>query len=275
MGLDSISKREKKMIRQFLRPTTNQAAIEDDVVKVDLEAIQYPLLIQALSGGEGLWKKLRRKLAESEDQPLNRLVVIRALVQFINPKLFHQTLDLLSIKPSYRAKRDAQMSAEIESKESNDGPTPEVDGAAEESIDEIADQPINDDSEEDADKTDDKLEQISLRAEDALELVRLVRSMRARRLAWDWFTSQQKSVEELIHYGYRSDIQEGVLRWSSVICDESRLKILKEVYQGALGFKQSALSDHYMYLSTAQRCVKIRRLRSAAESFIRSRLEGN
>ena len=273
MGLGSISKREKKMIRQFLRPTTNQAAFEEDIVKVDLEAMQYPLLIQALSGAPKLWKKLRRKLAESEDQPLNRLVVIRALVQFINPTLFHQTLDLLSIKPTDRSKKDTRGVEEPETQESNDGPSSQdenVDG----SIDEIADQPINagDDEDEDTDKSEDKLEHVSLRAEDALELVRLVRSMRARRLAWDWFISQQKPIEELIHYGYRSDLQEGVLRWASVICDESRLKGLKAIYRGALGFKQSSLSHNHMYLSTAQRCVKIRRLRSTAEAFIRSSL---
>ena len=94
VGLRSVT-RERRQIKSFLRPTSNQEAIEDDVAKIKLHELQYPLLITALSGDQKLWDKLYRKLAESDDQPLSRLLIIQAMVQFMSPALFEQTLELL------------------------------------------------------------------------------------------------------------------------------------------------------------------------------------
>lgn len=272
MGLSSITKTDKKTIERFLRPTSNQQVFEDDVAEVKLDQIQYPLLIQSLSGDEDLWKKLYDKLAESEDQPLIRLLVIQAMVQFIDKPLFKKTLELLTFVPTHQQemKETASESKDGDLSASEDKDPDLTDPSSDQAQDEHAHE---EEEEAESPEASDSVS-LSLYAEDALELIRGIRSSRARLLAWDWFISQEKPVTEALHHGNRSDIQEALLSWSSVVCEAERLKRLEEIYQGALGFSQSSLVRARQHLRAARRCVMIRQLKSSAEAWIKRSIEG-
>jgi hypothetical protein len=266
----SMPRKEREMIKKFLRPTSNQEAIEDDVEKVELDVIQYPLLLQALSGDQKLWDKLYQKLAESEDQPLSRLLIIQALVQFLEPDLFKQTLDLLALSDQL----EGRLSTGDSNIEENDMVETEDTKADGTHSDKTNDDVIAHEEIDQVDVTEDEGSDIKfgLRAEDALELIRGVRSLRAKRLAWAWLMEKGKSVEQAIYFGGRSDIQLALLEWSDVICDATGLKQLEETFKGRFGFKQTTLEQSKQHLRTVRKCVRVNILKASVETWIKSSL---
>ena len=257
------------VIKKFLRPTSSQEAIEDDVAKVELDIIQYPLLLKALAGRQKLWDQLYQKLAESEDQPLARLLIIQALVQFLEPDLFKQTLDLLSHSDQVEG-RLANLSNGLESAENlEDEIVKNTDSRqAVQADDSIAHEEID---QADTNEEDEGLK-VGLRAEDALELIRAVRSQRAKQIAWKWLLEKGNHVEETIFFGKRSDIQLALLEWSDVVCDPDGLKRLESIFQGQFGFKRSILEKARMHLRAARKCVRLNALQAGVKTWIKGSL---
>ena len=275
VGLRSVTKEERSQISKFLRPTSNQEAIEDDVAKVKLHQIQYPLLISSLSGDQKLWDKLYRKLAESDDQPLSRLLIIQAMVQFMSPKLFEKTLELL-----IRQVEEPMNETNVQERE-------EIEALDEAEVAEEQDKTDEQGHDHSDDETDESVAQVSLQVEDVLELVRAVRSPRAKQLAWHWLMRRAKeenhsnrtekftSIERLINYGERLDLQSALLAWGGAICDSNSIKQLEAIYrEGLLSMHQKALEQTKDHLRRAKRCVKLRTLKGNTEAWIKKSLEG-
>ena len=255
-------KKELRMIKKFLRPTSGQEAIEEDVAQVKLEKIQYPLLMKALLGDQKLWNKLHHKLAESEDQPLARLMIIQALVQFIDPKLFRETLDLLKVS-SLEMELDASPTEDQEDLEEAEDPL----------LSELAEDDMKEGMIAEAEKQESLM--VSLRVEDSLELIKAVRSIRAKRLAWRWLLSHKGKLQDIVMYAQRDDIQAAILEWASALCDVKSSAQLKKVLKNSqFGFKKTLNKRAKLIIQEVDRCVKMSSLKPNVEAWIQNSLGG-
>ena len=259
-------KRELRMIKKFLRPTSSQEAIEEDVAQVKLEKIQYPLLMKALLGDQELWNRLHNKLAESEDEPLARLMIIQALVQFIDPNLFRKTLDLLKVSAS---EKELEISENQEATEDLE--------EAEEAEDPLLNELAEDEIKEDIITEDEKQENlvVSLRVEDSLELIKAIRSIRAKRLAWKWLLSHKGKLQDIIMYARRAEVQAAVLEWASALCDAKSSAQLKKVFKNSeFGFRKTLNKRAELIIQEVDRCVKMSSLKPNVEAWIQNSLDG-
>ena len=258
-------KREQSMINRFLRPTSGQEAIEEDVAQVKLDEIQYPLLMKALLGDQKLWHKLHHKLAESEDHPLARLMLIQSLVQFIDPSLFTKTLDLLRRSQFEQAQSESELQESEDSKDVGD---------SEEDEDLQSDDAGNNEMSADAIADEEKQEElsVSLRVEDALEMIKAIKSIRAKRLAWSWLLRLKGPLKDKIMYANRDDIQAAMLEWATALCDaESSSQLKKNIFDD-LSFNQSLQARANKIINEVERCVKMRSLKPNVEAWIQNSL---
>ena len=116
---------------------------------------------------------------------------------------------------------------------------------------------------------------VSLRVEDSLELIKAIRSIRAKRLAWKWLLSHKGKLQDIVIYAQRHDIQAAILEWASALCDVRSSAQLKKILKNSeFGFKKALNKRAQLIIQEVDRCVKMSSLKPNVETWIQNSLGG-
>jgi|GEM_PF-3034298 len=254
----ALTLKERKQIDQILTSNSSADMIAGSTNRAGVEQIQYPLLLKARAGNDELWQQIAQVFAVSEDEPVSRLVALQALAAF-PPPLLEKTLKLLT--PSEEELGEEQSEATEE-------PPQEGLTAKEEKADSKADE-----------EEEEELIEPSLKPEEALTLIRAVRSLDNRRFAWRWLQGQLQAMTArdvrsipLINIQDTS-VQRALLQWGSASCDQAGLGLLKRITQGELGFSAAMMRSARVAQTQVERCVALQKGRVGVERWLEERLK--
>ena len=126
---------------------------------------------------------------------------------------------------------------------------------------------------------EEELIEPSLKPEEALTLIRAVRSLDNRRFAWRWLQGQLQAMTArdvrsipLINIQDTS-VQRALLQWGSASCDQAGLGLLKRITQGELGFSAAMMRSARVAQTQVERCVALQKGRVGVERWLEERLK--
>lgn len=232
----------------------------------ELEALQYPLMLWVRVGEEGLWERVSRKFAQSDDQPLLRLLTLQALGAFSGAELL-KTLTLFEGGEPSEEPDEAHGEGEplevLEALEADRADRPQ------ESTPAATQEPEQEPEGEDEGEGAEGELTASLKEDEALSLARSIRTTEERRAAWRWLVGQMRAGKgaELVGF-YSVDVQRAFLRWGAALCDEEGVKSLERALSAESGFSPMAHPEARRSIRQARRCVSLRPLAPQAEAWV-------
>ncbi len=234
----------------------------------ELEALQYPLMLWVRIGEEDLWRRVSRRFAQSDDQPLLRLLTLQALGAFSGDDLL-KTLALFEggepAEEPEAASGDGEEPLEgleaLEAQGGAEAPAAGKQGAAEGEGGEG--------DEGEGDEGGEGEPTASLKEDEALALARSIRTTEERRAAWRWLAGQLRAGKgaELVGF-YSVDVQRAFLRWGAALCDEEGVKSLERALSSESGFSPLTHPEARRSIRQARRCAALRPLAAPAEAWV-------
>ncbi len=220
----------------------------------ELETLQYPLMLWVRIGEPELWERVSRKFAQSDDQPLLRLLTLQALGAFGGAELLKTLALFEGGEPSEEAEEGRADGEPLEVLEALE---PEREGGA-------AQEPEGEEEEEGEGELIP-----SLKEDEALSLARSIRTTEERRAAWRWLAERLRAGKGAELVGFDSvDVQRAFLRWGAALCDEEGVKSLERALSAESGFSPLAHPEARRSIRQARRCVALRPSAPQAEAWV-------